>query len=860
MGKVFLANHEALGRKAALKVLPAHFSRNAEWVRRFKREARAAGQINHQNIVIVYEIGETEGRHFIATEYVEGETLREMMGGKPMDARKALEIARQIAAALTAAHAAGVVHRDIKPENVMVRRRDGVVKVLDFGLAKLTEERQGDKGTGGQGEKPLVPSLPLSLSIASGVVMGTVRYMSPEQARGEAVDHRTDLFSLGVVMYEMLNGRAPFPGETIEEARTAILQHKPAFNTSSRWQRILRRALRKSKDARYQTAAEMRDDLGALLKWPVWPTRRAMVSALLAVLASIVGALWKLKNRGATDRPEPKPEIQPVGITGLIVHADVSPDGRRFAISEWKKNRRRLKVWEAATGNSIELLPPGFDRDCLSPTFAPDMRSIYFLAAEEKSSRTSLYQIPANGGSPRKIIDRINSPVAVSPDGRRLAFMRVSDDGAETALMVADENGGALRQLAARRDPLKIASKRPAWSPDGGRIAFAAGTHGIAHDHQVYQVPADGGAEQLLSQLSLRRLDDLVWLGDGSGMGFSGSDPDEIIGRVWHLSFADDRWRELTSDTASALCEYGVSSSTAQGGELFAVRGMTSLSLWVMPAFDSRQARQLTPGGETAGGHGICWTPDGRIVYAGGTNQAQRIRMVDPDGGNDRAVTSDEKDSDGPFITRDGRYMAYCSRRSPGYMNIWRMDRGSGALLQLSFGREDVEPRCSPDGQWVIFVAKAEGQGVSIRRVSIEGGESVLLAADCRANPSPTISPDGKRLAYFRRVPGQEGKRIEVISLAGPRSVSAPPLKIFRLSDSAYFPHWSHDGRSIIYAQAEDRTTNLWELSYENGRRRQLTDFDSDEIAWFALSPDGRQVAFSRVKTIRDVVRISNFL
>ena len=369
MGEVHLALDTRLGRKVAVKLLPAEFTTDTDRVRRFAREARAASALNHPNIITIHEIGEVRtvagDTHYIVTEYVEGETLRRRMTNSRqgrLSLAEALDVATQIAAALATAHEAGITHRDIKPENVMMRR-DGIIKVLDFGLAKLTEERQGDKETGRQGDDPLVsasPPLPLS---SIGSVMGTPRYMSPEQARGEKVDARTDIFSLGVTLYEMVAGRPPFAGVTPNEIIATILRDSPppladcAPDASPEMDRILTRALRKNREERYQTVSEMLADLQRLKSHPeqiagfpskvfssLRQSRRARAISGVALVVLLAG-VWAVRQWWETPPYSPSPRAKRFYDKGL----NDLRDGAYYAAS---------KAFEAAIGADGEQAIP----------------------------------------------------------------------------------------------------------------------------------------------------------------------------------------------------------------------------------------------------------------------------------------------------------------------------------------------------------------------------------------------------------------------------------------------------------------------------------------------------------------------
>jgi serine/threonine protein kinase len=379
MGQVYLAEDTRLGRKVALKLLPAAFTQDQDRVRRFKREARAASSLNHPNILTIHEIGEASlaegGAHYIVSEYIEGQTLRAMLREGQLDIGKAAAIAEQIASALSVAHEAGIVHRDVKPENVMARP-DGLVKVVDFGLAKLTEERQEARETKGQEEIPLVPTPPPTPLTLSGMVMGTVCYMSPEQARGQNVDHRTDIFSLGVVIYEMIAGRRPFEGATMSDMIAALLTAEPAplgkhrAEATTELERIVGKCLAKFREERYQSAAELIAELKTLppdyqTKKPavreVAVTRRRLapwrwlpIAATTLLLA--VGLVWFLYWRRAwpaqSDQinPSSQEQIRPASAHSIDPAANNEFLRGRFYVNRQKKadNETAIKALERA--------------------------------------------------------------------------------------------------------------------------------------------------------------------------------------------------------------------------------------------------------------------------------------------------------------------------------------------------------------------------------------------------------------------------------------------------------------------------------------------------------------------------------
>jgi Tol biopolymer transport system component len=697
------------------------------------------------------------------------------------------------------------------------------------------------------------------------MVMGTVKYMSPEQARGEQVDHRTDIFSLGVVLYEMLAGRTPFTGDHHAEVMRAILEQEPEALEPSvvprELRRIIARALAKKPAQRYTTAAQMLGDLRVTRHRLRWIELRgvALKSAVMLIGVVLIGmAVWLWR----TDR-KPLPPVRPASVTTALAdgkiyeEAAISPDGRLVAYAVFIGGNRGLWVHDFGTGSERTLVPPALGYDCRSPTFTPDGGSLYFLARRQSEEVTALYQIPVSGGAPRRILDRVDSPVAFAPNGHQFVFMR-EDRGSETtravqrrrqtSLFIANLDGGDARPLVTRQEPDRIFSSRAAWSSDGRHVAFAAGASDREAQYQLYQIALDNGVETQLSNRRWQRVEDLAWMRDNTGLVLNALDADRSLWQIWFLPLAGGEPYKLTDDSVN----YTSLSATADSRTLFAVRYQTQFSLWTMPINDSSRFRQIVVG-EVAGRNGIAWTLGSQIFYSGGTQPHQQLWITDVDGQSNRVFTSDADDDDAPSLSPDDRYLVYCSRReAEGNANIWRMELATRQLKQLSRGRLDVDPECSPDGRWVVYVSWDERDKASIWKTPLAGGAAVQLAGEITENPSPAISPDGRRLAYYRN----EGHRkwIDIISLDDHRL-----LQSIEVRESFYLLEWTRDGRALIYAESAGRITNLYRLPLMGGPPKLLTDFSSHDIVWFATSRDGTHMALSRYQHKRDLVRVTNF-
>ena len=591
MGEVYLARDAKLGRKIALKLLPTSFTRDEDRLRRFEQEARAASALNHPNVCVIHEVGETEdGRHYTAMEHIDGVTLRQLMTSARMEMSKVLDVAVQIASGLAAAHEVGVVHRDVKPENIMLRR-DGYVKVLDFGLAKLTEQEGTD----------LTAAAGARVKTDTGMVMGTSRYMSPEQVRGLAVDTRTDLWSLGVVLYEMIAGRAPFEGTTTSDVIVSILERESPPITShssevpAELQRIVKKALCKEREKRYQTVKDMAFDLKSLkqelefeakqgrsvqpevsggataergdpltavetVPGPALRTeevqarttssaeyiiteikrhKRDIVLALFVVaiaVAAIGFGLYKFSVRNKLVVPFQKTKITKL-TTGKALHAAISPDGKYVAyVLDEGAGQQSLWVRQVAIASNIRIVPPA-EVQYRNLTYSHDGNYIYYGVLNTKGDIVgALYQVPALGGDPRRLIENVYSPITFSPDDKRLAYIEIIlKEG--NVLMVANADGTGKKKLSNLQQPDYWLPIGPAWSPDGKVIACIAGSNVDNTNQEVLEVRIEDGAVRPITSQKWWWIGHLEWMRDGSGLVMAAPDRSVSFAEIWYLSY-----------------------------------------------------------------------------------------------------------------------------------------------------------------------------------------------------------------------------------------------------------------------------------------------------------------------------------
>lgn len=873
MGEVYRGDDTELQRQVAIKVLPPSLLGDATRLSRFVQEARAASALNHPHLVAIYEIAQAQPDgsgppvHFIAMELVRGETLRQMIDGRRTELRRTLDYLTQAADALAAAHAAGIIHRDLKPDNIMIAD-GGYAKVLDFGLAKLRSEPS--LLAAGANEPTVTRAGPTRDSTEPGVVMGTIGYMSPEQAQGLTVDHRADVFAFGCVLYEAATGTRPFKGATAVDTLHQIIHAQPpalsqvAPSAPSELQRIVRKCLAKNPDERYQSMRDLALDLrdlrreldsgsnASIVAPPVLERTRPRgwmaVVALLAV--GVIAALgWYAMHpppAGEAADPVVGLDIEPITRSGLVIDAVMSDDGRYVAYAEAQGGRQTLWLRQISGSRSIELLTT--DGGFWGLAFSRDGTSVYYGLKTPRDSGT-LFSIPTLGGTPRTVVKGMESAVTFSPDGTRIAYLAVDPHRAgESTLMIAAANGEHPRVLVSKRRPEILAPGffiAPSWSPDGSRIAVAI-RNSESRDARLALIDVNTGAEESFPH----RYADATfaaWLPDGSAIALvgrmSGMTSAGNGGQIYLQPYPAGAVRRLTND----LTEYRTISFTRDGRSLLTV-GAEANARMSIASITGDNDRRLDED-RFSGVMGVAWAPDGsRFYYTKVVQRGLELWTMKADGTDPRELIKGI--SGWITVTPDGRTLVFSGEHdnTPG---IWRANAdGSSRRLITS----DVDPRylaVTPDGQFVLFTSSREGPA-STFKVSIEGGEATLVSRFLsRAIPSP----DGQWIGGMYQV---KPDTTAVISVLRASDLTLQHANAdLSISSGTTSVSWSPDSRSMIFVTAE--RTNLWRQSVLGGPVEKLTDFTDLWTLRFALSPDGKQLLLCRGIVVRDAMLLTNF-
>ena len=885
MGVVYEAEDTKLGRRVALKFLPENSNRDPQALERFLREARAASSLNHSGICTIHAIEEHEGKTFIAMELLEGQTLDKLLRQGILAISRAIEIGIQLADALDAAHKKGIIHRDIKPANIFVTER-GQVKILDFGLAKLTAEQPAyaDAETIGDNETLLLTS--------PGTAVGTIAYMSPEQARGEELDARSDLFSLGAVLYQVVTGKQPFPGSTSAVVFDNILRNTPVAPVSlnpevpAELERILNKALEKDREVRYQVAAEMRADLkrlqreldsGKVAAASSASTRAAAATATQApatgtnatpaqapssssvlvaaaskhklgtgltmggiavVLAAAIFGVYTLvlKTRHV---PFERFSIENLTNSGHVILAAVSPDGKYLLDVRDENGLQSLWLRHIPTASNTQIVPPAGTRYG-GVTFSPDGNYLYFVRRDDEEHRvSSLYRAPVLGGAPQVLIKDVDSPVTFSPDGQRLAYLRARHDSPVWDLLVANKDGSPDRALFTSVAILSD-SHTPAWSPDGKVIVIPLTQPTADTFTGLLVVDAASGKRETRAVPDAPLFLHPAWMPDSSGMIMTSvAIQNGMLNRqLVFLTYPQGQVRELTADTNN----YWLLSLASDGRSLVTTQSQFKYEVSLAPAQSPDALRPVH-----LSSHLVVWwwswTPDGRLVFPQGGD----IRILDPKGG-ERVVMSDKSHlPDQAAVCGNGRYIVYrqLGKAAKTAENLWRMDANGSNPTQLTFGHNETDVRCALDDKWVYYADAADN--FLPKRVPLEGG-TPEKAFDS-AIGGAALSPDGKTLVTLETRELDHKLMLKFISTEDKKSW------YHDVDQRASRPlEFTADGKAVAYTVHEKGVDNLWLQPLISSTYRQLTHFTSERIAQFAFSPDGSQIAFERGHTESDAV------
>jgi serine/threonine protein kinase len=841
MGEVYRAHDSGLKRDVAIKILPSFVSQDRDRLWRFEQEAQAAAALNHPNILAVYRFGVFEGAPYMVSELLEGDTLRQQSQHGPIPLRKAIDYGVQIARGLAAAHDKGIVHRDLKPENLFVTK-DGRIKILDFGVAKLIQTKPNPIDGGASQTQETEP----------GIVMGTVGYMSPEQVRGKAVDHRADIFAFGAVLYEMLASRRAFQRLTSVETMTAILNEDPpsisqiARNTPPGLQRVVNRCLEKSPEQRFQSASDLAFALEALSEpgtssvaieephQPQRPRSKALAwpVGLIAILAIIVFMYFLLTRH--EKQPFEHYSLQRVIDSKHVRSVAISPDGIYLAAVVSDANGTQSLLLHHLPTNSertiIQDAAYKYDR----VIFSPDGSYIYFRIDSLDPHRPDQwddYRIPVLGGRPARVIEGVDFPLSFIDGGQRLCFYRQDLPTGTYEFLSANPDGSDQKVLASGKKPFP----RLATCAPNGKLALIEDALGDVKSLDF----ASSSTLPLASSTALGGyLDDMRWMPNGKGL-FTTSWERIDFAPISFLSYPGGKVRQITND----LSVYSGISLTADAKTIASTQANINARFAELSVAEPLSVREHQTGELVW----FTWLDNDKIVANGSGN----IRVVNLLNDETTMMNVAKGHLFGqPSLCGPDTLVLIGGTLEGDIRSVYTMHLDGTGLTQLTKGPRDFFPECTADGKWLFYADDSDQNNPLVMRQPLQGGPAQKVA---QGRVWFDISSDGKLLATAAL---DEGAPLQIVSTDSLRVIRSFPARDF--DDFGRFT-FSVDNKSIFYVTRTGADETIWRQGLDADTPVKVASLPGKVVNWIRPSPDGKKIGLiletptSEAIVLRDV-------